>query len=134
MFNRHGITHLRRSLMAFAAVFAMAHTAPSMAQPAPYPNKPVRFIIPFAPGGGNDIIGRAIAAKLTDVWKQQMVVARSGRGCGDHPTDMAGEALRITLWISGVHLTSCDDKKKATRRWLFSLPLATTQASGPQEP
>ena len=46
-----------------------------------FPTKSVRFIIPFAPGGGNDIIARSIAAKLSDVWKQQMVVDnRPGAG------------------------------------------------------
>ena len=59
----------------------MVALACTQAAAQPYPSKPVRFIIPFAPGGGNDIIGRAIAAKLTDAWKQQMVVDnRPGAG------------------------------------------------------
>jgi tripartite-type tricarboxylate transporter receptor subunit TctC len=48
---------------------------------APYPTKPIRFIIPFAPGGGNDIIGRMLGAKLGEAWGQQVVIDnRPGAG------------------------------------------------------
>ncbi|NBW68478.1 MAG: tripartite tricarboxylate transporter substrate binding protein [Betaproteobacteria bacterium] len=39
-----------------------------------YPNKPIRLIVPFPPGGGNDVIGRIIAQKLTERFGQQVVV------------------------------------------------------------
>ena len=39
-----------------------------------YPTKPVRLIGPFVPGGGTDITARAIAAKLTERWGQQVIV------------------------------------------------------------
>ena len=63
--------------MACIAAIAMG----SLATAQSFPSKSVRFIIPFAPGGGNDIIGRAIAAKLSEQWKQQMIVDnRPGAG------------------------------------------------------
>ena len=39
-----------------------------------YPNKPIRLIVPFPPGGGNDVIARVIAQKLTERFGQQVVV------------------------------------------------------------
>lgn len=44
------------------------------AQPATWPTKPVRWIVPFAPGGPGDVTGRLIAQKLSERWGQQVVV------------------------------------------------------------
>ncbi len=62
-----------------AAVTAFSVIAPVAAQN--YPNRPVRFIVPFAPGGNTDVQGRLIAQKLTETWNQQVVVDnRAGAG------------------------------------------------------
>jgi len=49
----------------------------------PYPTKPVRFVIPFAPGGGNDLIGRLIGSRLAEIWNQQVVVDNRGGAGGN---------------------------------------------------
>jgi tripartite-type tricarboxylate transporter receptor subunit TctC len=47
-----------------------------------YPNKPVRLIIPFPPGGSNDVVGRLIATHLSDRLGKQVVVDNRGAGAG----------------------------------------------------
>ncbi|MGH7252682.1 MAG: tripartite tricarboxylate transporter substrate binding protein, partial [Nitrospiraceae bacterium] len=52
-----------------------------MAAAQTYPVKPVRLIIPFPPGGSNDIVGRLIATKLTErLGKQVIADNRGGAG------------------------------------------------------
>ena len=59
----------------FAVAAALAHAQA-------YPAKPVRLIIPFPPGGSNDVVGRVIAAQLSDRLGQSVVVDNRGGGGG----------------------------------------------------
>jgi tripartite-type tricarboxylate transporter receptor subunit TctC len=58
-----------KRILAFAA--AMLFSLGSAAQ---FPSKPVRIIVPYTPGGGTDIISRALAAKMQETWGQQVLV------------------------------------------------------------
>ena len=63
----------------FAAAAALALSVPAQAQD--YPSKPVTFITPAAAGNSPDVVGRIVADKLSQMWKQQAVVLnRPGAG------------------------------------------------------
>jgi tripartite-type tricarboxylate transporter receptor subunit TctC len=58
-----------------------------------YPAKPVRFIVPFAPGGNTDVQGRLIAHKLTEAWGQQVVVDNRAGAGGTVGVELAARAV-----------------------------------------
>ncbi|MBC7780881.1 MAG: tripartite tricarboxylate transporter substrate binding protein [Proteobacteria bacterium] len=53
---------------------AVAHAQTDPAKRDAYPSRPVRFIVPFAPGAANDLIARAVGSKLSELWSQSVVV------------------------------------------------------------
>ena len=67
--------------VAFAFTLASAAATPAFAAEA-YPTKPIRLIVPFAPGGSNDIIGRIVAAQLSERLGKQVVVDNRGGAGG----------------------------------------------------
>jgi tripartite-type tricarboxylate transporter receptor subunit TctC len=61
--------------------FAIAMLSSAWVCAQDYPARPVRLIVPFPPGGGVDATGRVLAQKLTETWRQQVVVDnRTGAG------------------------------------------------------
>jgi tripartite-type tricarboxylate transporter receptor subunit TctC len=69
--------HLVQRIALACAVAWVAAVSPTQAAEN-YPARPVRFIIPFPPGGGNDILGRAFAEKMGERMGQQWVVDNRG--------------------------------------------------------
>jgi tripartite-type tricarboxylate transporter receptor subunit TctC len=71
-----------------------------------YPNRPIRFIVPFPPGGGNDIVGRIVAQKLAEGLGQTVVVDNRGGAGGTIGTDMTAKAPPdgYTMLINNISL------------------------------
>ena len=65
----------------WVGLLALSLLAPAWAAAAGYPEKPVRLVVPFTPGGSSDIVGRILAGKLAEFWGQQIVIDnRPGAG------------------------------------------------------
>jgi tripartite-type tricarboxylate transporter receptor subunit TctC len=81
----------RRHLLATAAagIFAPVITR---AQAQAYPNRFVRLVVPFPPGGGTDAIARVLATKLSNMWGYQMVVENRGGGATNIGTESVARA------------------------------------------
>ena len=62
----------RKTCAALFAAFTVAASGAASAQA--FPTKPVRFVVPFAPGGSTDTLGRALGQKLSDALGQQVVI------------------------------------------------------------
>ena len=69
-----------------------AALAPSMASAQDFPNHPIRLIVPFPPGGPNDIIARTIGQRMSEILKQPIVVDNRGGQGGVLGTDMIAKS------------------------------------------
>src|SRR6185436_9300191 len=85
---------LRTLALTLAAVSsAFAQPAPKSAAPSDYPNRPIRFVVPFTPGGTVDILVRAIAPRMSEAMGQQVVVDNRGGSAGVIGTEIAARSL-----------------------------------------
>jgi tripartite-type tricarboxylate transporter receptor subunit TctC len=76
---------------------------------AGYPNRPIRFLVGFAPGGFTDVMARAIAGKLSESWRQQVVVDNRPGASTTIATDLAAKAVpdgHTLLMMTDNHVTN----------------------------
>ena len=107
-----------------AAGLLLALTTAAAAQD--YPTKPVRLIIPFPPGGSNDVVGRLIATHLSERLGKQVVVDNRAAGAGGVVgTEIAANAPNdgYTLLIISIAHT--------VNPWLYKLPYDPIKAFTP---
>ena len=62
------------------------------AQPAPYPNRAITFLVPYTPGTGGDFLARVIAPKLTERWKVAVVTDNRPGASGNIGADAVAKA------------------------------------------
>jgi tripartite-type tricarboxylate transporter receptor subunit TctC len=94
----------RRTLIALAAAVALPGAALAQAN---WPTKPVRIVVPFAPGGTTDILARVLAPELTKAFGQQFIVDNRGGAGGnigaDHVAKADADGHTLLMGTVGTH-------------------------------
>ena len=97
----------RRHLMLGLASAACLATAPTAWAQSGWPTKPVKIVVPFAPGGTTDILARAVAPELSKAFGQQFVVenkAGAGGNLGaEQVAKSAGDGYTLLMGTVGTH-------------------------------
>ncbi len=95
-------------LRIFAAALALFAGAPSSAQD--YPARPVKLVVPYAPGGGTDIVARLVAQKLTEAWGKQVLVENRAGGNGfigsEYAMKQPPDGYTLLVSIASTHATA----------------------------
>jgi len=102
-----GISRVLAGAALSLAALLVAHPLKAQTNPADsYPNKPIRVIVPFAAGGGNDIFARLVGQKLGELLGQTMVIenrpAAGGRVAAEFVANQLGDGYTLFVGASGV--------------------------------
>ncbi len=100
---------IHKSAMLVAALALALGTASGMASAQGYPNKPVRLIVPFAPGGFTDVVARILGQKLSMAMGQQFVIENKAGAGSTIGTDFVAKAAPdgyTLVMISTTHVIS----------------------------
>jgi tripartite-type tricarboxylate transporter receptor subunit TctC len=94
---------MQRRVLLCASLAALGRVGPALAADA-YPAKPIRIIVPFAPGGPSDTMGRVVAKLIGDGLKQAVVVENRAGAGGNLGTDVVAKAAPdgYTLGLSAI--------------------------------
>ena len=94
----------KRTLLALLASTCLAVAAPAVNAQSDYPNKPIKLIVPFPPGGTSDVMGRMVAEELAKALKQPVLVENVGGAGGVIGTERGAKSAPdgYTLVQTGV--------------------------------
>ena len=97
----------RRPVLTAAAALVLSLTGLSALAQTAWPNKPVKILVPFAPGGTTDILARAIAPDLSKAFGQQFVVENKGGAGGNLGAEIVakspGDGYTLLMGTVGTH-------------------------------
>ena len=99
------MTVLRKTLCWLWLLLAIGAATQHALAAAAFPAKPVRMVIPFAPGGGTDIVGRIIGQKLTEAWPYPVVVDNRPGAGSTVGTELVARAVPDGYTIEAVSMS-----------------------------
>ena len=73
-------------------LLALSLLLPALAAAEEFPSNPIRLIVPFPPGGPNDIIARVVGQRMSDIFKQPVIIDNRGGQAGVLGTDAVAKA------------------------------------------
>lgn len=106
---RRKFLHLAAGVAALPAVLRIAGAADDPSRSAPvqsdYPNRPIKLVVGFGAGGGNDVFARLIGSKLGDILGQTVVIENKpgagGRLSAEYVSNQSGDGYALLLGASG---------------------------------
>src|SRR5438445_6259748 len=91
--SRRELRQTTRLARAATLALGLAFASCTGASAQPYPGKPIHIVVPFAPGGITDVLGRALGQRLSEAWGQQVVIEnRAGGGTGQVGTEYVAKS------------------------------------------
>ena len=118
--QRFVIAQLLFAVVALNGTFALAAEN--------YPARPVRMIVPYAPGGATDITARQLAAKLSEAWGQQVLVDNRAGASGNIALELSARATPdgYTLFVGNVSTNAINETT-----FVKTLPIKPSALSTP---
>ena len=117
----------------FLSIIALTLSQTAFSQTSGFPNRPVRVIVGYPAGAGNDLIARAVSQRLTEIWKQPVIVENRAGAGGSIGADYVARspADGYTLLVTGSsHLIQAAVSKKIPYKAVDDFTPVSTVGSG----
>jgi len=123
----------RRRLVALAAMSALT---PTLARPVlaeAWPTRPIRLVVPFAPGGSTDVVARIVSERLSALWGQQVVIENKPGAATNLAAELVARSAPdgYTMFIGATSLAASRNLYRALRYELSDLAPVTLVTTFP---